>query len=73
MPTDKKRLNITLSKEVEEALSFVAKRDKVPEATKAASLLSLALEIEEDAMFDAVAQKRDTKKSVFVDHNDAWK
>jgi hypothetical protein len=73
MATTKKRLNITLPKEVEEALSFVAKRDNVPDATKATSLLTLALEIEEDAVLDHIAKKRDTKKTVYVSHKDAWK
>lgn len=73
MPTTKKRLNITLSKEVEETLEKISKRDNVPEATKAAALLSIALEIEEDEYFEKIAKLRDTKRSTFVTHKNAWK
>ena len=51
----------------------LAKRDRVPVATKAAHLLSLALEIEEDQMLDALATKRDTPRAKFVSHALAWR
>lgn len=73
MPTTKKRLNISLTPELERMLEKVAKRDNVPEATKASALLELALEIEEDETYDQIAKKRDTRKSIFVSDVDAWK
>ena len=73
MATIKKRLNITLSKEAEKALDKVAERDKTPKATKAAQLLEIALEIEEDRIWEMVANRRDTKHSKFVSHAKAWK
>lgn len=58
MATTKKRINITLSKSTEAFLSLIAKRDKVPQATKASELLDFALEIEEDRMLGDLATHR---------------
>ena len=54
-------------------LSHIAKRDNIPEATKAAHLLGVALEIEEDIVLDKLASERDTKATHFVTHKKAWK
>ncbi len=58
MATTKKRINITLSKSTDKVLAAIAKRDGVPAATKAAELLDLALEIEEDRILGDVAAYR---------------
>lgn len=73
MPTTKPRLNISLSDEMKIALRKLALRDRVPEATKAARLLEMALEIEEDQIWNALAKRRDAKKARFVSHRRAWK
>ena len=73
MPTTKKRINISVSKEVNEALERLAKRDQMPQATKAEHLLSTALEFEEDEVLNAIAVKRDRKGSKFVSHASAWR
>ena len=73
MPTTKARINVTLSPDVERALSRIAARDAVPAATKAAHLIRLALEIEEDEVLDVLARRRDTAKARFVPHRRAWK
>jgi len=73
MTTFKKRINISVSKDVDEALGKLAKRDQVPQATKAEHLLRIALEFEEDQVLDTIAEKRDTKKTTFVSHKVAWR
>ena len=73
MPTTKSRLNVSLPDEIKAALRKLAARDHVPEATKAARLIEIALEIEEDQVWDALAAKRDTKGARFVSHQQAWK
>ena len=73
MPTTKYRLNVSLSDEMKAALQKIAERDRVPEATKAARLIETALEVEEDMVWDALAQRRDKKKVRFVSHKCAWK
>ena len=59
--TTKKRLNITLSKDMGRFLYEISKRDKMPVATKAAGLLEFALEIEEDYLLNKLAITRDKK------------
>ncbi len=72
MPTLKKRLNMSLPEDVEKAIAVLSERDDVPQATKALHLIKLALEIEEDDVWNALAENRDTKGATFVSHEDAW-
>jgi len=53
-------------------LARLSKRDQVPQATKAAELLRIAVEIEEDDMWNDVVSKRDNKKAKFISHKKAW-
>ena len=69
MTTLKKRINITLPKEVDKALSALAKRDQVPQATKALHLVETALELEEDYALSKIVEERDKKGAKFVSHN----
>ena len=72
MPTTKRRLNISLSPETDLMVRQLAKRDYVPEATTVSQLLEVALEIDEDAVWDTVAAKRDKKNAKFLSHKKAW-
>lgn len=74
MATIKKRINVSVSKEMDTALGRLAKRDQVPQATKAEHLLRLALELEEDQVLNDIAHRRDSDDgSVFVSHTSAWR
>ena len=73
MPTTKKRINLTLSSELDEALSFISKRDKEPKAKKALQLISLALELEEDRILSEKAAKRDVKGAKYYTQEEVWK
>jgi len=74
MATTKKRINISVSKDLDDVLGRLAKRDQVPQATKAEHLLRIALEIEEDQVLDEMARKRDTGKTrPFLSHSLAWR
>ena len=73
MPTVKTRINVSLSDEVRRALTSLAHRDRIPEATKAARLLEVALEVEEDQIWNRLAEKRDTNKAGYLSHKKAWK
>jgi predicted DNA-binding protein len=66
MATTKKRINITMSPEMEEILTLLAQRDQVPEATKAAELLRDAMETEEDAVLARIAEERDTEDAEYI-------
>lgn len=64
---------MTLPHDIRSALERLAHRDRVPQATKAARLLEIALELEEDQVWDTIARKRDVKNARFIPHNKAWK
>jgi len=57
---------------LENILAKLAKRDQVPQATKAAELIRIGVEIEEDEIFDIIASERDKKSVKFVSHKKAW-
>ena len=73
MPTIKKRINISLPREIDVALTAIAERDAMPTATKAVELLRLALVVDEDDFLDQLASERDTKSARFVTHKKAWR
>ncbi|MDD5055738.1 MAG: hypothetical protein PHZ00_05740 [Candidatus Peribacteraceae bacterium] len=72
MPTTKRRLNLALPPDLDIVIGKLAKRDNVPQATKAIYLLALALELEEDIVLDALASERDNKGVKFISHDKAW-
>lgn len=72
MATDKKRINVSLSKQAHKALSYLAHRDDVPYATKAAYLIDEALELEEDIALDGLARQRDAENVKYIQHDKVW-
>lgn len=72
MPTSKKRINVTLKKDTALFLKQIALRDDVPQATKAAELIEMALEIEEDAYFSIIADRRAKEKKGWMSHKEFW-
>ena len=73
MATEKPRINITADPAMHRALAAAAKREGKPLATKAAELLALALEIEEDLLLGEIARQRLTGSVKLISHEDAWK
>lgn len=74
MSTVKTRINVSLSDDINAALKKLAARDQVPTATKAERLLALALEIEEDEVWDSIASRRIKGKNIrYQSHRQAWK
>ena len=72
MATTKKRMNLSLPTQINTAIYKLAERDQMPPATKAASLLQLALEVEEDDWFNQLTEERDTTTAKFVPHEAVW-
>ena len=72
MTTTKKRINISLPADIESSLEKLARRDDVPQATKAVYLIKLAIEIDEDDVLNKIAEERDTPKAKFANHKQAW-
>jgi hypothetical protein len=73
MPTTKHRINITTTPASLIALRRAAQRDRMPIASKAAELIELALELEEDIALGALADLRMRKRKRFISHETAWK
>ncbi len=73
MPTSKTRINVSVSDEVNLALKKLAQRDQIPTATKAERLLELAMEIEEDQVWDQIAQARQKTRGRYLSHKQVWK
>ena len=73
MATTKRRLNISLSPDVDALISHIAKRDGVPEATKVSELLNISLALEEDKAFSILADERINEKNIKrLSHRDVW-
>jgi len=72
MPTAKKRINITVTDEVYDALGRLANGRGQPVASVGASLIEEALEYQEDLYFSRVADQRLGRKEKRVDHRKAW-
>ena len=63
---------MSLPDDVKDALAQLANRDNVPTATKAAKLLEIGIELEEDQAWDTIASKRDAKNASFLTHEQAF-
>ena len=73
MPTTKKRLNITLSEEMDKDIQALAHRDNVPKATITAKLIREALELQEDITLAELAEERmRTHKGRWLNHEEVW-
>ncbi len=74
MATTKQRINISVSKDMQETLKWLAKRDQKPVATKVIDLIEEALELEEDLMLSKIADERLKGKVRWVKDSDKiWK
>ena len=73
MATTKDRVNVSLKRDTKEALEYMAKRDQMPLATKAAELIEEALELEEDRFLSAIADERlKNYKGPWLSHEEVW-
>ncbi len=72
MTTTKKRINITPPENITMTIEHLANRDDMSVSSKATELIKNALEIEEDEVFNMIAESRDNKNAKFIDHDNAW-
>ena len=73
MPTTKKRTNVILPSEIDEMLTYLSDRDNVSKSAKAVQLIQIAIQMDEDDVWDSLASQRDTKGAKFISHKNAWK
>ena len=67
------RFELELTPSLYAALAAAAKHAGIPLPVKAAQLLELGLELEEDAYFAKIVKERSQKAGNFVSHRKAWK
>jgi len=74
MPTHNPRVNVVLEKPLYAAIMHLAARDGVSLSLKVRDLVKEALEIEEDVVLVAFAEKRERtfKKTTALTHAKAW-
>ena len=72
MPTDKPRIQVTLTEDIDGILSHVAKTKGKSKSAIAADLIQEALEIQEDRAFAALAEKRERENETWLNHDDVW-
>lgn len=72
MPTQKRRLNITLKKDVAFYIKKMALHDDVPESTKAAELIENAIEFDEDLYWSRIAEESEKKTKKWISHKEFW-
>lgn len=69
----KKRIYVSVSSEVEDALEQISKKHNTPIASAASVLLQKAIENEEDEIWQVVVEDRRKKNKKFYSHTEAWK
>jgi hypothetical protein len=68
----KKRIYVSVSSEVEEALEQISKKQNTPIASAASVLLQKAIEHEEDEIWEVIIEKRKNKNKKYYSHKQAW-
>jgi predicted DNA-binding protein len=73
MPTNKRRINITINEDLYKALALLSKRRCQSLAGLSFDLIEKAIELEEDIYFSRIADERLSKKERRVPHDKVWK
>ncbi len=74
MPTSNPRVNVMLDPPLYEAVSRLARRDRVSLSTKMKDLVKDALELQEDLVLAALAEERERTfaRKPALSHEQAW-
>ncbi len=73
MATIKHRINLSVPRDIDQALQRLAVRRDLSVATTALDLIKQALELDEDTVLQRIASTRDRKGTTYVSHRDAWR
>lgn len=73
MATNKHRINLSVPRDIDQALQRLAVRRDLSVATTALDLIKQALELDEDAVLQGIAESRDRKGVKYVSHRRAWR
>ena len=70
----KKRINVTVNKDLEKGINMLAKHRQMSKAAVLAALANEALELQEDFAWARIVEERMKKKVKFIPNSDAiWK
>ncbi len=72
MPTVKKRINVTLNKDLERGIDILAKHRQMSKAAVLAELANEALELQEDLALTKIVEKRMKKGRFIADRDEFW-
>ena len=72
MPSEKKRINLTVDDKTYSALEILSGKTQQKISTVSLNLIHQALELQEDIYFSKVADKRLSQKQKRVSHDKAW-
>ena len=72
MPTNKKRVNITVNDEIYTNIKRLAKNKKKSISTVSLLLIEKALDLEEDFQFSRISDSRISRKERRISHKKAW-
>jgi predicted DNA-binding protein len=72
MPTQKKRINITVDDVIYRSLDRLSRKEQRTLSSVSLQLIEKALELEEDLYFSREADKRLSKKDKRISHAKAW-
>ncbi len=74
MPTTKRRINVTLSPKLEQAVEALAKQKSVPQSTVLVQLAEEALELNEDYILAEIVERRiaENPNPTFISHEKFW-
>ena len=73
MATDNPRIQVMLDEETNGLLSTFAAQQKRSISATAAELIREALELHEDILLSAHADKRFSSSTAWIDHDETWK
>lgn len=73
MPTLKRRINVTMEKDVLKAIEHIAKEKEESLSSVSLFLIEKALAMEEDEYFSKIADERIKSKQRRISHSKIWK
>ena len=69
----KKRINVTIDRDMEKSINLLAKHKRLPKAAIATALIREALELQEDFLWVELAEhRRKTHKGRYLTHEEVW-
>lgn len=73
MATTKTRINLSVPRDTEEVLEFLAKKEGIPVARKTLDIVQDWLELQEDSALARSAEERLKQGGKYLTHEQVWK